>query len=90
MYARPAQGRGPSAPTQLSTKRAAPSPGTQEAPTLSLYLLEASFRAPTVPGGPRPCFRSCMVTSWLAARGQHQCTLNIGGMSPKRRPVLLP
>lgn len=42
------------------------------APTLSLYLLEVDFRVPPVPDGPRPCFRSCMVTSWLAARGQQQ------------------
>lgn len=47
--------------------------GAQGAPTFSLYLLEASFRVPVVPDGPRPCFRSRMVTTWLAIRGQQQC-----------------
>lgn len=52
----------------------APSPrqAAQGTPTLSLYLLEANLRALADPEGPRPCFRSCMVTSWLPARGPWQ------------------
>lgn len=61
---------------------------------MSLYLLEAGFRAPLVPDGPRPCFRSCMVTSWLAAWGQEQCLTCAGwggGISPNHAlPSCLP
>lgn len=60
------------------------SPGTPGTPTLSLYLLEAGFRAPAGPGGPRPCFRSCMETSWLAVRDR-AAPWNTGG-SPHAPP----
>lgn len=63
------------------------SPGTLGTPTLSLYLLEADFRVPAVPGGPRPCFRSCMETSWLAVRDR-AAPWNTEG--PSRRPASSP
>lgn len=68
-----------------TTRRAVALPGAQGAPTLSLYLLEADFRGPADPDGPRPCFRSCMLTSWLAGRGQQQC-FGIQGVSPGAPP----
>lgn len=62
-------------------------PGVQ-APTLSLYLLEADFRVPAAPDGPRPCFRSCMVTSWLAARDNSSALEYRGATQPPPRGLL--
>lgn len=62
-------------------------PGLQ-APTLSLYLLEADFRVPAAPDGPRPCFRSCMVTSWLAARDNSSAWEHRGATQPPPRGLL--
>lgn len=45
-------------------------PPHQPMPTLSLYLVGAGLRAPEVPEVPRPCFRSCTVTNWLAVVGE--------------------
>ena len=56
--------------------------GSPRTPTLSLYLLGLDFCAEADPEGPRPCFRSRMVTSWLAARGPRQGSGIQGGISP--------
>lgn len=46
----------------------------QPMPTLSLYLVGAGLRAPEVPEVPRPRFRSCTVTNWLAVVGEWMLT----------------
>lgn len=56
-------------------------PVSGAAPTLSLYL-EEDFCGSAVPAGFESCFRSCLVTSWLAAQGQRQCSGNRSRQGP--------
>lgn len=75
-------GQGPPLHPPLPLARA----GSPRTPTLSLYLLGLDFCAEADPEGPRPCFRSRMVTSWLAARGPRQGSGIQGGISPAPQP----
>ena len=81
----PARGRGRRSPPPL--RALSPRQAAQGTPTLSLYLLEANLRA--LAEAPRPCFRSRMVTSWLAARGPRQGFGIRGVFLPPPRPALL-
>lgn len=43
---------------------------------------------PVAPDGPRPCFRSCMVTSWLAARDNSGALEYRGATQPPPQGLL--
>ena len=83
------RGQGPACPGEglpLHPPLTLAQAGSLPTPTLSLYLLGLDFCALADPEGPRPCFRSCMVTSWLAARGPRQGSGIQGDISPAPRP----